>query len=115
MKLSPTPSSFFKKALLALGCTALLSLTAATALNAADAPAAASAAALPVGVKIEKVTGAEKPYVAHLTNESKSSLKVSAKVLLAVAFHGEDRARHIPAQTIEAGKEWSINELAFDD
>jgi hypothetical protein len=124
MKSSTIQSSFVKPALLALSCTALLALTAAPALKAADlatlqpradAPAAPATAALPLDVKIEKAAGKEKAFVVKLTNHSKSSLKVTAKVLLAVAFHGEEKARRIPAHTIEAGKEWSIDELVFDD
>jgi len=122
MKSSPIQSSFVKQSLLALSCAAFLSLTATTALKAADlatlqplADAAPAASALPVDVKIEKVAGKEKAFVVKLTNHSKDSLKVTAKVLLAVAFHGEEKARRIPAHTIEAGKEWSIDDLAFDD
>ena len=120
MKSSPIQSSFVKQSRLALSCAALLALTAAPTLKAADlaplqAGAAPAATALPLDVKIEKVAGKEKAFVVKLTNHSKSSLKVTAKVLLAVAFHGEEKARRIPAHTIEAGKEWSIDDLAFDD
>ena len=116
MKSSLTQSSFVKKALLVLGCATSFAFIAAPALKAApDAPVAPAAAALPLGVKIDKVAGNEKAFVVKLTNQSKSSLKVTAKVLLAVAFHGEEKARRIPAHTIEAGKEWSIDQLAFDD
>ena len=105
-----------------MSCAALLALTAAPALQAAGlttlqslADAAPAATALPLDVKIEKVADKEKAFVVKLTNHSKDSLKVTAKVLLAVAFHGEEKARRIPAHTIEAGKEWSIDDLAFDD
>jgi hypothetical protein len=122
MKLSPTQSSFGKLSLLSISCAALLAF-AARGLNAADLPtvqpladgAPAAAAALPLDVKIEKVADKEKAFVVKLTNHSKDSLKVTAKVLLAVAFHGEERARRIPAHSIDAGKEWSIEDLAFDD
>lgn len=121
MKSSPSQSSFVPSALLALGCAVLLTLTAAPALQAADSANlqaradAPAATALPLDVKIEKVAGKEKAFVVKLTNTSKNSLKVTVKVLLAVAMHGEERARRIPAHSIEAGKSWTVDDLAFDD
>jgi hypothetical protein len=92
---------------LALG----LVLLGAPALRAADA-----APALPVTTSFEKVTGAEgAPYVLTIKNTSQDSLTVTAKVLLSVTFHAENKARNLPAQTIDAGKEWKISDLSADD
>ena len=67
-------------------------------------------------MNVEKVTGNDKgPFVLKLKNKSKAAVNVTAKVLLAVAFHGEDKARHIPAHSIEAGQVWSISDLAAED
>jgi hypothetical protein len=62
------------------------------------------------------VEGGEKgPYVLKLKNESSTDITVTGKILLAVAFHAETKARNLPAHTIEAGKEWSIADLAAED
>jgi hypothetical protein len=75
-----------------------------------------TAPALPLTHSFTKVEGGEKgPYVLQLKNESASDITVSGKILLAVAFHAESRSRSIPSHKIEAGKSWSIADLAFDD
>jgi len=115
MKISIRQFSFGKKVALALSFASLLAATPlvqAAPSGAAEAPATT---ALPLDVKIEKIAGKDKAYIVKLTNTSKEAIKVTAKVLLAVAFHGEEKARHIPAHNIDAGKEWTIDDLAFDD
>jgi hypothetical protein len=105
-----------KAALLAFG----LVIAAVPTLKASDLatlqPMADAKVPLPLTSVIEKVTGAEKgPYVLKLKNESKAEVKVTAKILLAVFEHGEDKAKHLPAHTIEAGKTWKIADLAAED
>ena len=107
-----------RTALLALACAVSLAFIAAPALQAADAPKAAAdkAPALPVTTSIEKVTGGENgPFVLKVKNVSKDSLKVTAKVLLAVAFHADNKARNVPEHAIAAGQEYSIADLAAAD
>jgi uncharacterized protein YcgI (DUF1989 family) len=71
---------------------------------------------LPLSASFEKAAGAENaPYVLTLTNDSKDTVKASAKVLLAVAFHAESKARNVPEQVIEPGKTWTIADLAKGD
>lgn len=78
--------------------------------------AADKAAVLPLTGTFEKVTGTEgAPFVLKLKNDSKSTLKVSGKVLLAVVHHAMDKARVLPEQTIEAGAVWTIKDLSGDD
>jgi len=110
-------SSSFRFALVTLGC-ALLALVAVPAIRATTADAAKPAAAkLPLTATFEKVTTAEAgpPYVLHLKNDSKATVKVSGKVLLSVAFHSSSKARNVPEHAIEAGASWSIGELAAND
>lgn len=113
-----TRSVLAKTALLSFALT--LALVQVPALHAADTPAlqplADMAPALPVTTSVSKVTGAEAgPFVLKITNTSSSALKVTAKVLLAVAFHADNKAKHLPEQTIEAGASWSVADLALDD
>jgi len=105
-------SSSFRSALITLGC-ALLALVAVPAIRATTT----EAAKLPLTATFEKVTTAEAgpPYVLHLKNDSKATVKVSAKVLLSVAFHSSSKARNVPEHAIEAGASWSIGELAAND
>jgi len=75
-----------------------------------------AAPALPVTTSFEKVAGTEgAPYVLMVKNTSQDTLTVTAKVLLSVTFHAENKARNLPAQGIEAGKEWKISDLSADD
>ncbi len=84
---------------------------AAPALSAAD-----KAPALPLKPTIEKVASTEgTPFVLHLKNESKESLKVSGKVLLAVVHHAMDKARPVAEQTVAAGASLTIKDLSADD
>jgi hypothetical protein len=123
--MNPTNTSSVRpshtKALLAMGCALSLALFGVPALNAADSavtlkPMADKAPALPLSHSFKKVEGGEKgPYVITLKNDSKAALKVTTKILLAVAFHGEDKARHLPAHSIDAGASWTISDLAAED
>jgi hypothetical protein len=117
---NPNTSSLRRAALLALGCAFSLALSQAPALNAADTgtlqPLADKAPALPVTSTFDKVTGGEAgPYVLKLKNTSGDTLKVSAKILLAVAFHADSKARMVPEHAIAAGDTWSIPDLAAGD
>src|SRR5438309_7157781 len=99
--LQSTPSlpRLCRTALLTLGCAVSVVALPLSALNAADAPASSAAAdkaapALPFTATFEKASAAEgAPYVLKLKNDSKETIKASAKVLLAVAFHAENKAR----------------------
>ena len=108
-----------RNALLVLGCTLSLVLLPLQALQAApDAPAATTVAAptLPLSHSLAKVTGGEKgPFVLTLKNDSKAAVTVHAKILLAVAFHAESKAKNLPAQKIDAGHDWKIADLAAED
>lgn len=107
-------------ALLALGCAFSLALVQMPALKAAALatlqPLADKAPSLPLTATFEKVTGVESgPYVLKLTNVSKDALKVSAKILLSVAYHMESKARIVPAHVIDPGQVWTILDLAATD
>jgi hypothetical protein len=102
------------------GCTFSLALAQTSTLRAAPAaPAAAStekAHALPLTATFAKVKGAEgAPYVLTLKNVSNETVKAKAKILLSVAFHADSKARNLPEHAIDAGKEWTISELAAAD
>lgn len=108
------------RVLLALACALGLTLVSAPGLAAADAatkqPLADKAAALPLTVTFEKVTGSEgAPFVLKLKNESKATLKVSGKVLLAVVHHAMDKARVLPEQAVEAGQVMTVKDLSAED
>lgn len=104
-----TNSNSRRSALLALACAFALALVSAPALQASDK-------ALPLTPTFEKVTGVEgAPFVLHLKNNSKDSLKVSGKVLLAVVHHAMDKARVLPEHSVEAGAIMTIKELSADD
>lgn len=73
-------------------------------------------APLPVSTSFDKVTGGEKgPFVLKVKNTSSETIKVHAKVLLAVAFHADNKARNLDVQKIGAGEEWTISDLAAGD
>ncbi len=101
-------------AILAASCALCAALASTPALHAQSAVAAAKA--LPLKHQFRKVKDAEAgPYTLKLTNTSSEPLKVSAQVLLAVAFHATDKARNVPEETIAPGKSWTIKDLATDD
>ena len=98
-----------RSALLALACAFGLALVSVPALQAADK-------ALPLTATFEKVASTEgTPFVLHLKNDSKATLKVSAKILLSVVHHAMDKARVLPEHTLEAGQSWTIADLSADD
>lgn len=108
------------RALLALACALGLTLVSAPVLSAADAatkqPLADKAAVLPLTATFEKVTGTEgAPFVLKLKNDSKATLKVSGKVLLAVVHHAMDKARVIPEQAVAAGQTMTVKDLSAED
>lgn len=90
-----------------------------TLVLAADAAGATSKAekapALPVTTTFEKVTNPEgPPFVLKVKNTSSRPLKVNATVQLSVVSHNRDKERK-EEQTIEAGKTWTLSELAAQD
>lgn len=102
-------------AVLVAGCALALTVTVTPAVHAETAPAAA-AKALPLKASFRKDKKAEAgQYVLTLKNTSDAPLKVTAQVLLAVAFHATDKARNLPEETIAPGKSWKITDLAVDD
>jgi len=105
-----TSNRSFTRALLALGCAFVLAIVLAPALKADKAPS------LPLSASFEKVAGTETaPYVLTLKNDSANAVKAGAKVLLAVAFHAEAKARNVPEQVIEPGKTCKIADLSAGD
>jgi hypothetical protein len=112
-----------RKTLLVLGCALSLALAPVAALKAADDAALRPLAdtppalpALPLASSFEKVSGGENgPYVLKLKNTSAATVKVGAKILLAVAFHADNKAKILPEHVIEAGQTWSIPDLAAAD
>jgi hypothetical protein len=101
---------------------ATLGLSFALAMLPAMAQAAGAAGAksqaektLPVTATFEKGASTEAPpYVLKVKNTSGSALKVSAMIQLSVVSHNRDKERK-EEQTIEAGKTWTIAELAAQD
>jgi hypothetical protein len=90
------------------------------ALKAADAaatpPMAGKAPSLPLTATFDKVVGAEKgPYVLKLKNDSKDAMRVSAKILLSVAFHMGSKHWDLPEHVIDPGQVWSIPDLSAGD
>jgi hypothetical protein len=113
----PTRSSLRKSALLALGFALSLTFIPVATLTAAGTEVLQPLAdkALPLTHTFSKVAGEKGPHELKLTNTSTASLKVSVKILLSVYSHASDKARVLPAQTIEAGKDWTISQLAALD
>jgi hypothetical protein len=112
-------SSVVRSALVAF-CTVLLTPAGLPSLKAADGPTpqalADKAAALPFSASFEKVSGTEDgPYVLHLKNESKDSIKASAKVYPSVSFHANAKERDVPEHVVDSGQVWSISGLAASD
>ena len=116
---SSTRAVLCSSALLALGCAFVLALVSAPALRAdagSEKPMACKCPSLPLSASFAKTAGAENaPYVLTLKNDSTSTVKASAKVLLAVAFHAEAKARNVAEQVVEPGKTWTIDDLAKGD
>jgi hypothetical protein len=105
-------------ALLALGFALVVTLVPTPALRAQDTAAqpAANLPSLPFSASFAKAAGAEDaPYVLTLKNESASPITASAKVLLAVAFHADSKARAVPSQVVAPGATWTISDLAKGD
>lgn len=100
------------------GCVLGLALASAPALHAnpTDAKSEEKAPALPLTATFAKDKKAEgPPYTLTVKNVSDHALKVKAKILLAVAFHADSKAKNLPEQTIEGGKDWAIPGLAAQD
>ena len=90
------------------------------ALKAADAaampPMAGKAPSLPLTATFEKGTAREMgPYVLKFKNDSKDALKVSAKILLSVAFHMGSKNWDLPEHVIDPGQVWAIPDLSAGD
>jgi hypothetical protein len=117
---SSTRSAACRTALIALGCACSLAIVQMPALKAADPaawqPLADKAPSLPLTATFEKVTGAERgPYVLKLKNVSQDTLKVTAKILLSVAFHMGSKHWDLPEHAIDPGQVWSIPDLSAGD
>jgi hypothetical protein len=103
--------------LFALGCAFLVACVATPALRAQgdSSQAAANTPSLPLSASFSKVGGEDAPYVLTLRNDSAISVTVSARVLLAVAFHADSKARVLPEHAIGPGETWMISDLFKDD
>lgn len=114
---NPLRFALRSRALLALACVFSLTLASVPALNAETTTLQPLAdKALPLAGTFEKVAGTEgAPFALKLKNDSKETVKVSARVLLAVVHHAMDKARNLPEQAIEAGAVWTIKDLSADD
>jgi len=99
-----------------LGLTLAFAPALRSAPDDAGAKAADKAHALPLTATFAKDKNAEgPPYTLTLKNISEHSVKVKAKILLAVAFHADNKAKNLPEQVVEGGKDWSIPGLAAQD
>lgn len=79
-------------------------------------PLAEKAKTLPVKATFEKVKNDDgPPFILKLKNESNAPLEVTVTIYLSVLSHNRDKARHVPAQIIEAGKTSTIGDLAALD
>lgn len=104
-------SSPSRRGFLAAICALGLMLLSVAGLQAAD-----KAPALPVSHSFTKVESHEgTPFVLHVKNDSKETLHVSGKVLLAVVNHAMDKARVLPEHTLKAGESMTVTGLAGDD
>lgn len=106
--------------LIITGCLLGLAVAFAPALraapNEAKSKAADKAQALPLTATFAKDKKAEgAPYTLTLKNVSAHAVKVKAKILLAVAFHADNKAKNLPEHAIDAGKDWAIPGLAAQD
>jgi hypothetical protein len=104
-----------RSALLATAFALAFALAPALSLR-AQGESSQPAPSLPLSASFAKSSGAEDaPYVLTLKNESATAVTASAKVLLAVAFHAESKARDIGEHTIGPGETWTISDLAKGD
>lgn len=105
-------SRWFRIALIAVSACGL----SLASVSAAETMKQSAEKKLPLKASFEKVENAEAgPFVLTLKNEAKEAIKASAKVLLAVAYHADSKARNVPEQTIEPGKTMTIRDLAAED
>ena len=107
-----------RTALIAFGCLLSIVFLQLPALKGADAAPscpACKAPALPLTSTFEKATGETGPYLLKLQNSSKDTIKASAKILLSVAFHADNKARILNEQAIAPGQTWTIPGLAAAD
>jgi hypothetical protein len=107
-------------ALSSLGFAFTLALVQVPAARAAGSSALSAlddkAPSLPLAPTFDKAADPEKgPYVLSLKNTSSATIKVTAKVLLSVYMHGDDKARHVPEHAVDAGEVWTISGLAAQD
>ncbi len=103
----PSSRRGFFAIILALG----LMLLPVAGLHAAD-----KAPALPVSHQFEKVESHDgTPFVLHVKNDAKDTLKIEGKVLLSVVNHAMDKARVLPEHTLKAGESFTVTGLAGDD
>lgn len=103
-------STLCKSALLALGVALSLVVVPAVTMHAETA-----AKSLPLTHAFAKVEGEHGPHTLKLTNTSHDALKVHVKILLSVYSHASDKAKKLPEETIAAGKDWTITNLAALD
>lgn len=82
----------------------------------ADKPVATPAAA-PLKVTFKKDASGknEAPMILILKNESKQALSVSGTVAVSVVVHNRPKTRAIPVQSVAAGAEMKIDNLAAED
>lgn len=102
---------------LVLSCAAGLALAVAPSVSAAEVtPVPRADKALPLSHVFEKVESKDgTPFVLKVKNDSKETLKLSGRVLLAVVNHAMDKARKLPEQTLAPGETWTISGLTADD
>ena len=100
-------------ALLVLGLVLAVGTISSNVMRAADM----AMPALPVSTGVAKGAPGERggPFVLSVKNDANDTLKVSAKILLAVAFHMGTKNMDLPEHAIAAGETWAINDLAAGD
>jgi hypothetical protein len=114
---SSARTGLFSGSLIALGCALLVAFSPALKAQATPSqPAADNAPSLPLSASFSKSAGTEDaPYVLTLKNESATAVTASAKILLAVAFHADSKAKCIADHAIGPGETWTISDLAKGD
>jgi hypothetical protein len=116
-----TPQSMVRRALLVSACLIGAAFVQLPALHAATSSALVplatdKAPSAPLKAKFEKTkTDGGPAYVLKLKNESKEALEVTVTVYLSVFAHNQEKARHLPAHVIPAGKTWTVSDLAALD
>ena len=112
-------SSGRRTALLVLGVALALGTISLTNLRGVDAamPGGEKMPALPVSTSIAKGQPGERggPFVLSVKNDSQDTLKVSGKILLAVAYHMNTKNVDLPEHALAAGETWTISDLAAGD